>query len=469
MPLKLTFAKTNKMKLGLALIILHVYQFNTFAQQNWPFFEIAYAKAYMYNIDGSARGNFSIVQDGKINHTANPGAKLLTNEQADRVIRLLNGNINGLLDGLSKTFIPRHAIVFFDKNDKPIASAMFSFEGEGIRLQPQKKNTTLKKELSEIEIKDQLSKLAEFGQIFNILGYPVYGSPLEYPKTWELGANLSEYGSVTKLDYPRFKQLEKSAKRFDLSGIVSYKNKVLVIADKEWNKHIYVADTSLTGFEIRVFQELCIEREIDIEGIEYCNNKFYLIDELNNQVYEAQSGSCQLKTLSIPWSSYGIDFSGWGNKGFEGIAIDCSNQVLYLAKEREERRIFSIDLKTMRISEPFTEQLKSGGGHDIADLKYENNHLYLLERGLGLVTRIDIKTGEKKSVSFQHLVLKNGQRLYKNGNPQFGMAEALLLTPFEIWIGLDNNGDPVSDYGKSLGLNPGNNPVIIIFKRPPGF
>ena len=92
-----------------------------------------------------------------------------------------------------------------------------------------------------------------------------------------------------------------------------------------------------------------------------------------------------------------------------------------------------------------------------------------MERGLGQVTRIDTKSGEKSSVSFQSLVFKNGQRMFKNDNPQFGMAEALLLTNDEIWIGFDNNGDPVSDYGKTLGLIDGTNTVVIIFERPEGF
>ena len=84
------------------------------------------------------------------------------------------------------------------------------------------------------------------------------------------------------------------------------------------------------------------------------------------------------------------------------------------------------------------------------------------------MTKIDVKSNQKYSVSFRHIVFKDGQRLFKNKNPEYGMAEALLLTENEIWIGLDNNGDNVSKYGKSIGLN-GNKPAILIFKRPEGF
>jgi hypothetical protein len=65
--------------------------------------------------------------------------------------------------------------------------------------------------------------------------------------------------------------------------------------------------------------------------------------------------------------------------------------------------------------------------------------------------------------------LNNGKRIFENEHPEYGMAEALLLTKNQIWIGLDNNGDPVSDFGKSLGLEQNSNTVILIFERPEGF
>jgi len=49
------------------------------------------------------------------------------------------------------------------------------------------------------------------------------------------------------------------------------------------------------------------------------------------------------------------------------------------------------------------------------------------------------------------------------------MAEAFILKGNEIWIGLDNNGDSVSGYGKSMGLKEGNKTAILVFHRPKSF
>jgi hypothetical protein len=444
---------------------------SAWSQQNkWPYSEFSYAKAYMYNLENDLSGSYAIIQDNEINKSVTSDGIKLSDKQVEKIVSLINSDIRGLNEGLSKTFIPHHAVVFFNQNDIPIASVMFSFDGEALRLQPEKNSDKVLKELTDNEIQKQLDKLSQFRKIIEDLGFQVLSSPFEYQKLIKV--------KVRSLGMPKFKLKDQNSvkqliasddKRFDLSGIVEYKGMVLGIADKDWNTHIYKIDTSQNNFKISSFLQLCPGVELDLEGIECFNNKFYLIEETQSEVYIIEPDKCDMVKLEIPWQTYGIDCSNWGNKGLEGIAIDSENQILYLAKEREDRNIFRIDLKTMEMTEPFAKQLKSGPGHDISDLKFENGNLYLLERGLGQITRFNCRTGEKFSFSFQELEYKDGQRMFSNENPQFGMAEALLLTPDEIWIGYDNNGDPVSEYGKSLGLKEGNKTAIIIFKRPKGF
>jgi hypothetical protein len=105
---------------------------------------------------------------------------------------------------------------------------------------------------------------------------------------------------------------------------------------------------------------------------------------------------------------------------------------------------------------------------DISDLKFENGFLYVLERNDNLVVKLDANSLEVISkVSYKNTCSLREGKLYSNS--KYGMAEALLLTSDEIWIGLDNNGLPFSDYAqKTYGLT-GNSPVIIRFKRPAGF
>ncbi|MFN8254149.1 MAG: SdiA-regulated domain-containing protein [Bacteroidales bacterium] len=269
--------------------------------------------------------------------------------------------------------------------------------------------------------------------------------------------------------YPVKQLIKEKTVRFDLSGLLLYNGNILAIADKEWDRFIYKITENENGFDYLPFFSFCTKINLDIEGIDYCNNIFYLIDEFNNCVYQIINGTCELKEFELPWEKYGIDRTGWGNRGFEGIAIDSVNKIMYLAKEREPRRIFSINMQTLEISEPFIPQLDTGGGHDIAELKFENGYLYILERGLGQITRIDVKTKEKVAVSYQAYVYKNGMRWFKNDTPQFGMAEAFVFIGDEIWLGIDNNGNQVSEFGKTFGLQDGSNTAIIVFKRPEGF
>ncbi len=308
--------------------------------------------------------------------------------------------------------------------------------------------------------------------IFSILLSQVVSNAQEFNATRSLSSQQEECVNQ-KLEFiPQFsiKQLSSEKnERFDLSGMVNFHGKLLVIADKDWDKFIYQINDNTETFSYSSFQELCPDFNIDIEGIDYSNNRFYLIEEYTSDVYEVFIGSCKMRKLDIPWEKFGIDRSNWGNAGFEGIAIDGVNQILYLAKEREPRNIFRVDLKTMDISEPFKAQLAEGGGHDISDMKYENGYLYIMERGLGQITRINIETKEKVSVSYQYFDYKDGKRLFQNENPQFGMTEAFAFIKNEIWIGIDNNGNPVSEYGKSIGLKEGNKTAILIFKRPIGF
>ena len=136
----------------------------------------------MYNLESNLKGDYEIIQNGKLNGTVTSEGRKLNNEQTIKTLSLINSNIKGLNEGLSKTFIPHHAIVFFDKNDTPKAAIMFDFNGEAIRLQPEKKGNKLVLELSEKEINDQRNKLAEFRAVIEELRYPVLSSQSEYQK-----------------------------------------------------------------------------------------------------------------------------------------------------------------------------------------------------------------------------------------------------------------------------------------------
>ena len=456
---------------NLLLSIFIIFSFTGKAQtQKWPYINYAYAKAYMYNLASGLHSKYQIVKDGKIDQTATSQVVRLTPKQVQKIIEITDKDTRGLLVGLNKCFDPHHAIVFYDKENKPVASLMLCFNCEAIRLNPKKKEPELKQEVTDAEIEKWLATLKEYELIVKELGFPVFNSLTKY-KSYSKKLKYNAIPQLKLIGQTGIKQLEYTDKnRFDLSGIVQFKDKVYVVADKKWNNKIYRVDTTSNNFTINPVISVCPDDKIDYEGIDACDNQIYLIEEWFDDVYTLNPDSCRPEKIKINWEERNIDRSNWGNSGLEGLAIDCDKKILYLAKEREPRRIFKIDLKTGEISEPFIKTLgEQRSGYDIADMKYENGYLYILERGRGIITRITTETKEIRTYSFQNTVLNNGKRIFENEHPEYGMAEALLLTKKQIWIGLDNNGDPVSDFGKSLGLEQNSNTVILIFERPEGF
>ena len=190
-------------------------------------------------------------------------------------------------------------------------------------------------------------------------------------------------------------------------------------------------------------------RRIDFEGLAVCGNKTYIANERVREVLLLEAN--KVTQLPIDLSFYKPLNKGGANAGFEGIAVDCKNQKMYLAKERDPRRLFTIDMKTWKVLKdwdvapsdranqkvinPFTGHGHLTVGVDFADLFFRKDHLYALERNSYEVAKIDPKTNKVISrTSF----LKTEKGLYDSGEP-FGDAEALIITKDHVIIGIDNN------------------------------
>lgn len=274
-------------------------------------------------------------------------------------------------------------------------------------------------------------------------------------------------GSVYML---RETDLPDSKLRFDLSGLAMHDGKMFCISDKIATSNIYTFDTCSDGtfkIEIARKQPEIKTADIDMEAIDFLGDKMVLADEVNNIIYiENDEGRFDL--MDIYFDRFESDLSRWGssNSGVEGMAIDSVNQVIYFGKEREPRRIITYDLKTKEFAAPYDSIVLPDDG-DISDLKYIDGFLFILDRANCLVRKLNLATGESVYASF-HRFSNN----YKENNyvADFGMAEALLITDDAIFVGFDNNGDPVSSYGESVGLKKGSTkPSVFVFKRPDGF
>lgn len=102
----------------------------------WPGIKYSYAKVYLYNVDGNLRGSHQILKEGKLDKTVQGEGKKLSVEQSAKLEKIFASGpaIDELVNGLSGCYIPRHAIVYYNEKDEPVASMSICFECEGIRF-----------------------------------------------------------------------------------------------------------------------------------------------------------------------------------------------------------------------------------------------------------------------------------------------------------------------------------------------
>lgn len=138
----------------------------------WPGVKYSYAIVYLYNIDGNLRGSHQILKDGKLDKSVQGEGKKLSDEQASKLEKIFASGaaIDELVNGLSGCYIPRHAIVYYDEKDQPVASMSICFECQGIRFYspsyPRNHYSSNEKLVKKAE-----EKLKEMEEIIKSLGF----------------------------------------------------------------------------------------------------------------------------------------------------------------------------------------------------------------------------------------------------------------------------------------------------------
>jgi uncharacterized protein YjiK len=288
---------------------------------------------------------------------------------------------------------------------------------------------------------------------------------------------------------------ELSGLTFDSDG-----KTLLGVADSDDNRSIYQIVIKDNHFELtpkvtfdklpgyasyrqslsKVTQLLEKDRRHDFEGIARCGSTYYIIDERVRKVIEVRNGKFRefplhLSTLTNLWS-------GEANAGFEGIAVNCDDQLLYLAKEREPRLLITVNLKSGDLISYSSKlprsardnqrviDFKTGRGlmkvnEDISDLFFVDGALYVLERYTREIVKLDPKTlKELKRVSY----FFSEFGLYQTALP-FGLAEGLAIAGNRIYVAIDHNHESLSRKAtEKFGVS-GERGSIFVFKRPEGF
>ncbi|OHX67729.1 SdiA-regulated domain-containing protein [Flammeovirga pacifica] len=267
---------------------------------------------------------------------------------------------------------------------------------------------------------------------------------------------------IKELKLLEIKQLTNYKDRFDLSGISNYKNDFVVVGDKFENKFIYTVVQKENNFELISSYPLSIEGKLDLEGISVYDQKAYLINEANNEVYVYDFDNHTTTMLPIDWSNLSLPKDEWlKNTGFEGVAVDHKSNLLYLAKERQPSFILVVDLLTNKIIKEIN--IKKSCSKDISDICLYNGDLFILERNAQCIGQYSLSLNKiVRHYSYKKSVIIDGEKLYEP--EKYGMAEALLIKDGSLWLGFDNNGVNTSKNAtQKYGIN-GTKPVILKFE-----
>lgn len=293
----------------------------------------------------------------------------------------------------------------------------------------------------------------------------------------------------------KFDKILFNRDNLEISSLILIENKLLFVADKLSNRAIYQIKFESERFYYSNYIDLTklqnhnkyftqallfkhagriVKSPFDLEGLSHCGETFYLVNEQVRHVLKVSNN--KLEQLPIDFfpiyekNKFPLEKIST-NAGFEGVAVDCKNEILYIAQERSPRAIIQVNLKTMKVEDMFmiSNIEKKTGSSDFSDLHLEGNYLYLLERNEYKISKLDLKTKKIIStVNFGNTGKMHLKEIYATGEP-FGLAEGLTMNKDTIYIGVDNNNSKLTPKAEEVFKLKGNFSSIILYKRPEGF
>ena len=230
----------------------------------------------------------------------------------------------------------------------------------------------------------------------------------------------------------------------------------------------------------------------DLEGIAQCGNTYYLLNERVREAvrFRMSDGTySRLRPRIEDPALIAALRAGGPNAGFEGIAIDCTRGIAVFAKEREPKHLYRVELATGRLlgeadyaganvppAPPGFEAFVMNP--DISDLALDHGFLYVLERNAGTIAKLDPETFRVVDrMRFRGIRVLGDRTLWDlfDTHEPYGQAEALVLTPTSIWLGLDSNRHDIfpevrSELVKRMALDVADRPSVMVeIERPAGF
>ena len=149
----------------------------------FPNIDFAYAKLYLFNLklDQPSHMDFYIYKEGVYAKSKLGNGHVLSPHFHSTLQDALKHGVDELNWGLSKCYMPRHGIIYFNKKDEPVASLSICFECDKISVWS-KRPYNFNEDYTKFNYDKAEKQLKEMKELIKAEGIPVYDHPDDLDK-----------------------------------------------------------------------------------------------------------------------------------------------------------------------------------------------------------------------------------------------------------------------------------------------
>lgn len=168
------------------------------------------------------------------------------------------------------------------------------------------------------------------------------------------------------------------------------------------------------------------EDKFDLEGVTFCQAPknaqnggliFYLVNGKTGDILRVQGDN--LQKLELNYENFPNFRYEVGNDGFMGVTVDCSDQKLFVAKQKNPNIVFAIDLNQKAVTRSYDLSSGSDLEDDISDLFFNDGQLYVLQKNRASILVIN--------------PAKNGQDIFLK-NYDYSIVSDLTMSSEDVGI-----------------------------------
>ena len=196
----------NKILVLLALSLLTKVSFG--GGFMFPNFEYEYSKIYLFNIDfkETKRPDQKIYANDLFAFSKIGDGIQLTEDQNKELSKIFARGADELRSGMSKCYLPRHGIIYFDKMGNPLGSLSICFECQKIVFWSTRELPDFNDDYSKYDYEKADDQLAKLQNLVEEIGLPVYDDEDLYNVYRDTSANYAQ-STWIKLEDPMLDSL----------------------------------------------------------------------------------------------------------------------------------------------------------------------------------------------------------------------------------------------------------------------